>query len=197
MYHGFWKSPGGSHPVTGKATFPPLSAYGASVRGRVGSGIGNVEFSYYDSRDDRSGEDPFVNNSQLRFLIGYEQEVAAWFPDIKNFTVAGQYYVEHMLDYDEYRDNLPPGIRAKEEGHHIFTLRLTKLLMNQNLELSLFTFYSPSDDDAYFRPAVHYDITDNWSVMGGGNFFVGDEDHTFFGQFERNSNVYAGVRYGF
>ena len=31
----------------------------------------------------------------------------------------------------------------------------------------------------------------------GGNIFVGADDHTFFGQFERNNNLYASVRYGF
>ena len=79
----------------------------------------------------------------------------------------------------------------------MLTLRLTQMLMNQNLILSLFTFYSPSDKDAYFRPAVTYKISDHWMVTANGNFFVGEDDHTFFGQFEDNTNVYAGVRWSF
>jgi len=31
----------------------------------------------------------------------------------------------------------------------------------------------------------------------GANVFLGRRDHTFFGQFEHDSNVYAGVRYSF
>jgi hypothetical protein len=69
--------------------------------------------------------------------------------------------------------------------------------MNQNLTLSLFTFYSPSDEDAYLRPKIQYKIDDHWSAEIGGNIFVGEEDHTFFGQFEKNTNVYGGVRYSF
>jgi hypothetical protein len=69
--------------------------------------------------------------------------------------------------------------------------------MNQNLVLSLFAYYSPSDNDAYLRPHVRYKINDHWMVEAGGNLFQGAWNQTFFGQFENNSNVYAGVRFSF
>ena len=69
--------------------------------------------------------------------------------------------------------------------------------MNQNLTLSLFAFYSPSDHDAYLRPKIKYRIDDHWSAEAGGNIFVGENEHTFFGQFEKNTNLYIGVRYSF
>ncbi len=190
-YDGYWKSPGGFSFAEGEALFPDLSVYGASARGSWGPGIGNVEVGYYDSREDRSGDDPEINNSQLRFLAGYELE------PLKNFTVGGQYYLERMLDYEEYKDSLPPGSNKAEENRHVLTLRLTKLYWMQTLELSLFTFYSPSDQDAYLRPRAVYDVTDNWRVEVGGNLFYGEEEHTFFGQFKDNTNAYAGVRYSF
>ena len=146
---------------------------------------------YYDSRDDRSGKDPFIPNSQFRFLAGYEQELA------KDFTVGVQYYLELMSDYGAYKRTLPPGSQAADEYRHVITLRLTKLLMYQNLRLSLFTFYSPSDQDAYMRPNIHYRITDHWSAEVGANIFFGEENHTFFGQFKDNTNVYLGIRWSF
>jgi len=77
------------------------------------------------------------------------------------------------------------------------TVDLTKELMAQNqLVLSLFVFYSLSENDCYFRPRVTYDFTDNWKIQIGGNIFAGKQE-TFFGQFEENSNVYAAVRYSF
>lgn len=190
-YRGFWKSPGGMDPMSRIATFPELSAYGVSARGVVSKGVANIEIGYYDSEDDRSGTDPFVRNSEFRFLLGYEQEVA------KDFTVAAQYYLEHMMDYHNYKSNLLPGARAADENRQVLTLRLTKLLMNQNLTLSLFMYYSPTDQDAYLRPRIHYKITDRWSIEMGGNGFIGKDEHTFFGQFEKNSNIYACVRYSF
>ena len=190
-YQGFWKSPGGTEPNSGLATFPELWVYGASVRGVVSKGIGNIEVGYYDSEDDRSGTNPFVRNSELRLLVGYEQDVA------KDFTVAVQYYLEHMMDYENYQRTLPQGSPTADENRQVLTLRLTKLLMSQNLKLSLFTYCSPTDNDAYLRPKIHYKIDDHWSVEIGGNVFPGEDDHTFFGQFEKNSNIYVGARYSF
>jgi hypothetical protein len=190
-YDGFWKSPAGQNPLTGLATFPDLSVYGASVRGSIGRGIGNIEFALYNSEDDERGDDPLVRNGELRFLVGYEQELA------KNLTMGVQYYLEYMMDHNDYRRTLPPGTPRIDEVRHVLTLRLTKLLINQNLRLSLFTFYSPSDNDAYLRPNINYKIDDHWSAEVGGNIFTGTDDHTFFGQFRKNSNVYGGVRYSF
>ena len=73
-YKGFWKSPAGFDPASGKAVFPPLSVYGASIRGVIGKGIGNLEFGYYDSEDDRGGDDPLIRNSEFRFLVGYSRK---------------------------------------------------------------------------------------------------------------------------
>jgi hypothetical protein len=190
-YNGFWKSPVGFDPQAGKATFPHLSVYGFSVQGSIWKGIGNIEMGYYDSRDDRSGKNPFVPNSQLRYLAGYEQELA------KDFTMGVQYYLELMLDYSAYKRTLPRGSKASDEYRHVLTLRLTKLLMYQNLKLVLFTFYSPSDQDVYMRLNIHYRITDQWSAEAGANIFFGEKDHTFFGQFKNDTNVYFGLRWSF
>ncbi|OQY06671.1 MAG: hypothetical protein B6I25_03500 [Planctomycetales bacterium 4572_13] len=193
-YWGFWKSPAGFDTSTSKYTFPKLNVYGASVRGQVGRGIGNVEIGYYDSRDDDSGDDPFTHNSQMRYLVGYERDL----PEIaSDFTVGLQYYLEQMLDYGDYKRTLPAGSAVADEYRHLLTLRVTKLYWNQNLTCSLFTFFSPSDEDAYLRPNIHYKVNDNLAVEAGANIFFGDQPHTFFGQFEDNTNLYAAVRHSF
>lgn len=102
-YRGYWKSPAGLEPATGKATFPRLAVYGGSLRGAAGPGIANLEFGYY----------------------------------------------------------------------------------------------SPSDKDFYFRPTIHYKIDDHWSTEIGGNIFGGERNWTFFGQFRKDTNIYAGTRYSF
>ncbi|MBS3734015.1 MAG: hypothetical protein KGY99_03730 [Phycisphaerae bacterium] len=192
-YWGRWKSPAGQD-AGGRATFPRLNVYGASVRGQLGGGIANAEAAYYVSREDRSGSNPLVDNSQFRLLVGYERDL----PEIaRDLTVGVQYYLEWMMDHSRYERTLPAGVPAAEQDRHVLTVRLTKKLMNQNLILSLFTYYSPSDEDAYLRPRVTYKIDDHWTVEAGGNVFVGSHDHTFFGQFRRNTNVYAALRYAF
>ncbi|MDM8524258.1 hypothetical protein QUF80_12885 [Desulfococcaceae bacterium HSG8] len=193
-YMGYWKGPAGMNPDTGKALFPELNVYGASVRGQIASGIANLELGCYDSHEDKDGTDMFIDNSQFRILLGYERDL----PEItRDFKAGMQYYVEHIKDYEQYEENLPPGAKPADENRHVITFRLTKQMMNQNLMLSLFTYYSPTDADVYLRPNVQYKIDDNWTAIAGGNTFTGKDDHTFFAQFEKNSNVYAGLRYGF
>ena len=189
-YHGYWKSPGGQNATMTKAIFPDLNVYGASLRGDLGKGIGNAEIGYYESADDMSGKNFLINNSEMRYLVGYTREIA------KNLTMGLQYYIEQMLDYDQYKDNLPSG-PARDRYRNLTTLRLTKLLMNQNLRLSLFTYYSPTDKDVYMRPNAHYKVSDNLAVELGSNIFFGDYPNTFFGQFHDNTNIYAGMRYSF
>ena len=186
-YHGFWKSPVGFDPQAGTATFPRLSVYGLSVRGTVWKGIGNFEMGYYDSGRTEAARN-LSSNSQLRYLAGYEQELA------KDFTAGCS--ITGADAAIRLRRTLP-GMQAADEFRHVITLRLTKLLLYQNLKLSLFTFYSPSDQDGYIRPNVHYKITDHWSAEGGANIFAGRKDHTFFGQFKNDTNVYSGVRWSF
>lgn len=189
-YHGYWKSPGGQNPSGTQAIFPDLDVYGTSLRGAVGEGIGNLEFGYYQSKDDESGTDGRINNSQIRFLAGYKQEIG------RDFTAGVQYYLEHMMDYDEHQASSPVGLES-DRNRHVTTLRLTKLLMNQNLTLSLFTYYSPSDKDAYLRPKINYKATDNLMLEAGANIFFGDYPDTFFGQFKNNTNIYTAIRYSF
>ena len=189
-YRGYWKSPGGFNTTGTKAIFPDLNVYGASARGPFAKGIGNLEFGYYESADDESGSAPLINNSELRYLAGYTQEIG------KDFTLGLQYYLERMLDYDQYQRSLTSG-PARDEYRHLTTVRLTKLLMKQNLRASLFTYYSPTDKDVHLRPNLHYKVSDNLAVEIGANIFFGDYENTFFGQFENNTNLYLGLRYSF
>ena len=190
-YRGFWKSPEGFDPVTGRPVFPALSTWGASARGALGAGILSLETAWYRSRDDRSGTDPFLPNSQIRVLAGYEQELR---PD---FTLGIQYYLERTLDHDALVANQPPGLRPPDENRHLLTLRATLLTHSQNVTWSLFTFASPSDEDAYLRGSWTWKATDSWSLSAGFNLFEGQSEQTFFGQFETNSNIYAALRRGF
>lgn len=193
FYDGFWKSPGGQKNINSQsiATFPKLRVYGSSIRLPVLSGIGNAEIAYYYSHQDKEGSDSMINNSQLRFLLGYDREI------ISNLNLGLQYYLERKLDYDDYKSSLPAGSPVDDENRNMYTMRLTKFSDNQDLELSLFTFWSPTDKDGYIRPKISYQIDDHKSVTAGGNIFFGEERTTDWGKFEDNSNIYMSFRYAF
>ncbi|MDH3359460.1 MAG: hypothetical protein OEL55_01190 [Desulfobulbaceae bacterium] len=190
-YYGFWSTPKGLDPVAMRLTYPGLAVYGGSVRATLLGGIGNFEFGYYDSLDDQDGDNPLLPNSEFRAMTGFERELG------QNLTGSVQYYMEWKQDYDEYETFLPAGMKKDDEYRSLLTLRITKLLKNQTLRLSAFAYYSPTDNDSYLRAKAHYKVTDQWAVEAGGNIFLGADDHTFFGQFEDNTNIFAGLRRSF
>lgn len=191
-FRGFFKSPLGVRDAMRRELFyPELAVYGASVRGPALGGIANLEMGYYDSLQDRAGTDPFIENSSVKYLVGYERQL--W----TDFTLGGQYYVEQMLQFRRFEASRPPGGPHRDELRHLLTLRLTQLLWNQTVELSLFIFYGPSDEDYYLRPTVTYKITDQLTAVLGANIFGGRRVSTAFGQLDRNDNLYVRLTYSF
>ncbi|MDP3981748.1 MAG: hypothetical protein Q8Q33_10075 [Chlamydiota bacterium] len=195
-YKGFFRSPAMradnfNSPTTISLFYPELAVYGLIAQRSALWGVLSTEYGYYDSLDDRSGEDPGISNSQSRFLIGYQKA----FPD--DFTVGIQYYGQLMHQYSRYEDNLPSAFTKRNELHQYITLRLTKLLKYQTLRLSLFAFYSPDEKDFFITPELSYNFTDNLLGMIGMNIFTGAEDNTTFGQHKKDSNIYITVRYSF
>jgi hypothetical protein len=191
FYRGFYKTPVGMDMAAMEAFYPELMVYGASVRSPLLGGIFWIETGYYDSREDADGTDPMIPNSSLESMAGFERQISS--------TVTGnlQYYNGWTLDHESYVSNLPEGATAEDEFYHLLTGRLTMLFLMENLNVSLFAFYSPSEEDAYARASVTYRYTDNVSVALGGNFFHGEYEHTTFGQFQHNDNAYLKFTYGF
>jgi len=187
-YDGFHKNPN-SFTTDFEPTFAALRVFGASAITPLGKGLFNAEFAYYDSIDDKAGTDPFIPNSQTRWLVGYEQEL------IKNLTGSAQFYLERTRAHDAMIENsLAPQFEV-EENRVWLTQRLTYRVMQQTLTLSAFNFYSTTDSDGYLKLSADYSPVDEWRLSGGFNVFYGDEPFTFFNQFEDASNVFVRFRY--
>lgn len=196
FYRGFFRQPSimpddPLSPTRLTLFYPKLSVYGASLQGRALDGVLSLEAGYYDSRQDRKGIDPMIPNSQTRFLIGYQRQI--W----EDFSIGLQYYSEYMHNYSEYRENQPEGLPLSKRLLHLVTIRLTQFLMHQNLKLSFFSFYSPSEGDYMLNPEVRYNFSDYIWVAIGGNIFGGGEEWSQFGQLNKNDNVYLQLRYEF
>ena len=173
--------------------YPELAVYGTSLRGPAPfvGGIISGEIGTMDSLEDRAGTNRLVENSAVKYLAGYERD----FPE--DLRVGAQYFVEQMLDFNAFETNALFGDIPRDRFRQLMTLRITKLFWQQTLEASLFTFYSPTDSDAYLRPRLAWQVNDQWKVTAGANVFFGKSDWTEFGQLENNDNVYARVRYNF
>jgi hypothetical protein len=191
-YRGFFHSPAGEVEPGPRLRlfFPPLDVYGASAQGAALGGVVSFEAGYYDSRADRSGRNPAVENSSVKLLGGYQRELV---PDL---TVSAQYSVQVMEDYAEYQRTRGPGMPKRSAARHMLSLRLTQLLLHQTLRLGVFALASPNEGDWYVGPEARYQITDALSATIGVTAFGGPR-RTEYGQFEGNSNLYAVVRYAF
>lgn len=193
LYRGFFKVPG-MNPVSSTEAilfYPELSVYGFSLQGAFANGVLSLEGGYYDSRDDRTGDDPTISNSSVKYLAGYSRQL--W----TDFTAGVQYYGEYMQDYGGYEASLPAGFPKTDKHHQMITLRLTQMLKYNTVRLGLFSFYSPDDEDYFVIPELRYNITDSLWTAAGLNLFGGKDSRTFFGQLEKNDNLYATLRYEF
>ena len=188
FYSGFHKSPNSITQDYGP-TFSSLNVYGASFRTTLGNGIFNAEFAYYDSVDDKNGDNPLVPNGQARWLLGYEQEI------VGNLEGSLQLHTESILDHQALIQNsLTPKFEPKQ--HRVwFTQRLRYKGMQQALVLNAFNFYSTTDQDGYLKVSAEYSPVDLWRLSGGLNIFYGKQPFTFWGQFEDASNLFVRFRY--
>jgi len=193
LYSGFQRTPSMrpdnmTAPTRISFFYPKLSVYGASLSGRAGEGVLSLEAAYYDSRQDRSGSDFTVPNSQTRLLVGYQIQPA------EDLSLGVQYYAEYMHDYSAYRAALPAGFPVEKRLSHTITLRATQLIKHQTLRLSLYASYNASNGDHFVNPELRYSFTDRvWGAVGA-NFF-GGKPWGQFGQLSRDDNIYLQLRY--
>jgi hypothetical protein len=187
-YRGRWKQPLGVD-TSGAPFFPRLRSFGASTRTPLHKGLFNAEAAWYDSRGSSRGANLRVPHSELRLLVGYEQEL------VRNLTMGTQLYAERTHDHGRLVADSPDPERERDEWRTVATLRLTHRALQDTLTSSLFVFVSPSDEDFYLRPTIAWRRDDRWLFSAGLNVFGGRHEHTFFGQLEDNSNGWLRLRY--
>ena len=192
LYRGFQRTPSlrpDSMLAPTKITYfyPKLSVYGASLSGRAGKGVLSLEAAYYDSRQDRSGNNFTVPNSQTRLLVGYQIQ------PVEDLSLNFQYYAERMLDYSAYLAALPAGFPVEKRVNHLVAVRATQLFQHQTMRLSVYGSYNPDNADYFINPELRYSFTDQlWGAVGGNLF--GGKPWGQFGQLSRNDNLYLQLR---
>ena len=168
----------------------PLAMVAATVALICTATSARAEGGYYDSLDDSEGDDPFIPNASIHGLAGFERQLHS------SATANVQYLHRFTIDHDRYVETLPVGMAAEDEAYHLLTGRLTMLFAMETVNVSLFGFYSPSEEDLYARMSVSYRFSDEITIALGGNVFEGADPYTQFGMFERNDNVYMKLTYG-
>ncbi|MCP4220909.1 MAG: hypothetical protein GY765_40145 [bacterium] len=194
-YRGFYKNPKG---VTYDGNmfapyYPDLTVIGASTEGQLGPGIFTAEVGYYYSREDKDGDNPLIENSTFKFLIGYKIDFSA------NLGVGVQWYREQMMDYDAYEMSVGMNPFRKKEGHNTFTVRLTYKAQQETLWLNVFSYIRPEDKDTFTRIDITKRLNDNFSISAGANIFTGKENYEDreFGMLRHDDNIFVRFKYNF
>lgn len=196
FYRGFWRAPSMRidnplAPTTVTEFHPSLFVYGMSLQRNLAGGVISLEGGYYVSDDDNDGTDPTIPNSQWRLLAGYQREL--W----RDFTAGLQLYGEAMDDHGAYRRSLSPGSPLQDRLRGVISTRLTQWLNYQTWKLAFFAAVSPTDVDYFLQPEISWRLTDNLGVTLGANIFGGKYETSFFGQLEKDDQVFLNARYDF
>lgn len=198
-YDGYFKQPRAL--ISGSPMTPyhsKLNVFGVSDEGQLGPGIFTFEAGYYDSKDDKDGDNFLVENSTFRYLFGYRQDLSA------NFSYGVQWYQERILDYDEYEkafltSNSAGYAYRRKEAQNTFTLRLTYKMQQETLWFSLFSYLRPEDKDSFTKLEVSKKFTDNLKVVSGVNIFTGEKNYLDreFGMLKDDDNFFFRVNYSY
>ena len=117
----------------------------------------------------------------------------------KDFTVGLQYFWGHVLQHSRLIENVPVGLDEPDEYIDYITLRLRNEFLDQKLTANVFMYYSTVLNDAHLRFSISYDIVDNLTFTLGTLVFFGEDNENgiTFAQYERNSSIFASLRFSF
>lgn len=134
-------------------------------------------------------------------LLGFDKYylIDYWFS--VQFTLSyiprGQRYYDLGSTYrrDPTYDGYGSGMRKQLETAWTFYL-MKDYLPGDTLHTEWFLLYD--DDGAFwFRPKVKYDVSDQFHITLGANFFWGNEDDPFTGESHDNDNIFIEILWGF
>lgn len=189
-YTGYYKSPNPS--------YSRLNVYGSSYEGQVGPGILTFESGFYDSLDDKDGNNLMIENSSFKYLVGYRQDLTSI------FSYGLQFYQTKMFDYDAYENSFLLGnpqnyAFRKKEVQSTYTLRLTLKLQQETLWISLFSYLRPDDKDQFTKIEISKKLTDQFKITIGANIFDGHENYRTreFGMLKDDDNAFLRLNYSF
>jgi hypothetical protein len=170
--------------------FTRLDAYGASALLPIGNGIFNSEVAFHDIKK-HTGATIGQPADRWMWLTGYQFEA------ITKLTLGFQIQLESIENYSDFVSTQPNNSTQPDKVRQLTSVRLHYRALRDRLNLSLFSFYSPTDKDSYIRPQISYRIDDSLFISSGANLFQGSHDHTFFGQLTDNSNIWLRLRYSY
>ncbi len=162
-----------------------LTVGGGSFSSEIKGIILRGEAAYYNGKyfqtEDQNAVDAIVQKDYLNYVIGLDFNIGS----VKMST---QFIQKYILDFDNKM--------IDDEINNMATFLIHYDMLRETLHLDLFSYVGITNNDALIRPKITYDFDDSFSILLGGNIFVGDEDGQF-GQNKDNSMIYTKLKYNF
>ena len=197
-YKGFWRAPALlldnlMQPTSLTQIYPELNMLALSVQGGFAGNVFGAELGYYDSAQDRRGDNPLINNTEFRALLN--TQLSFW-PDS---TLGLQYFAVLMDDYGAYEATLPSGFPKVSRLRSTITLRVEQQLLDQDLRISFFALYGINDEEGFLRPMISYNLSDKLEFSGGATLFIAarDASNAFVGALRNSDNLFVLLRHFF
>jgi hypothetical protein len=156
-------------------------SFSTEIKGFILRGEGAYYNGKYFQTTDVKAEDAIIQKDYLNYVIGLDFSIGS-------VKLSGQFIQKYILDYSD-------GM-VDDEINNMATGLIRYDMLRETLHLELFSYIGLTNSDALIRPKISYDFDDSFSVLLGGNIFVGDDDG-MFGRFNDNSMVYAKIKYNF
>ncbi len=162
-----------------------LTVGGGSFSSEIKGFILRGEAAYYHGKyfqtTDPMATDALIQKDYFHYVVGLDFNIG-------NVKLSTQFIQKYILDYNDFIYD--------DEAINTATFLARYDMLRETLHLELFSYIGLTNNDALIRPKVTYDFDDSFSILLGGNIFVGDEQG-LFGQYGDNSMVYAKIKYNF
>lgn len=168
-----------------------ISMIGFDAAFPIGATVLRIEQAFFPSRCFQSsaqsilsGNGTFAKGNQITGLAGID-----WMPS--EWTITAQYYYDAI-------PNKPKDIERKNTFTHGMTLSISRILLQETLELSLSGIIGFNDFDSAINFSSEYSITDQLKISAGTYFFIpGFQNDGTYGRFKNMSSAFIKCRYTF
>ena len=170
--------------LTVRPEYHRLSMGGASFSLPAGPLVIRSEGGYYSGRGFQTGDplvpDGVLERDYLHYMVGIDYTLAG-------VRLSAQFIQEYILNYEEGLLN--------DEFENTMTFLARKDFFRERLWVDLFVYAGLNNNDALIRPKITYSFADGFDIQAGANIFTGTEGR--FGQYNKNSMLYAKFKYSF
>lgn len=166
-----------------------LSVAGGSFSTTLGPfvlrGEGAYYFGKYFNTNNLAVDNGTIKKDYVQYMFGTDFTLF-------DINISTQFIQKAILDYEEI---IQPNNLFNDEYNNMLTFLAKYSMLNETLDLELFTYYDFEFDDALIRPRILYDFSDAINLQFGANIFTGTSGQ--FGQYNLSDMIYGKVIYSF